>query len=245
MTQNCIKSSILFSSKIFSYAPTYYTGPNPPSYQSGILPRYQSVDGIDFIANSCLENTINLDFLIILISILIITLLIRQKYGREKLLSILILILITFIIFKMSSLYAMSILLPFCSFDIDFRDSFEWELNSYRDKPKISYLLIQTLTRDITKLLDSLTDDENYSMSLSFISSYKEWKDNKEKVDPIWIDNAIIINRESDPILITQFIINTLDKKGYFITNWLFKDSEINSKDPAILTVTTPIKVII
>jgi hypothetical protein len=35
-----------------SYAPTYYTGSNPPFYQSGTLPRYQSVETI----NCMLEN---------------------------------------------------------------------------------------------------------------------------------------------------------------------------------------------
>ena len=140
-------------------------------------------------------------------------------------------------------LYNFSLLIPFSSFDIDFRDSFEWKFDSYRVKPKISYLKLQTLTGDIIKLLDSLEDNENYSMSLSYISSWKEWQDNKEKLHPLFIDNAIIVNKESDPLLITQFIMDTLDEKGYFITNWLFKDSSINSMDPVILTVTVRIKV--
>jgi len=154
------------------------------------------------------------------------------------------LLIIGFIFFKYSktnSLYTISI--PFSSFDIDFRDSFDWKIDSYRDKPVISYLKVQTLTKDMKKLLDSLEDNENFSMSLSFISSYKEWKENKKKVHPLFINDAIIINKESDPILITQFIMNTLDSKGYFITNWLFKDTSINSMDPVILTVIVRIKV--
>lgn len=129
----------------------------------------------------------------------------------------------------------------FSSFEIDFRDSFEWELKLYLDKPRISYLKIQTLTADMIKLLNSLKHDVNYSMSLSYISSYEIWKDNKENVDPLFIDNAIIINKESDPILITQFIMNMLDEKGYFITDWLNKDSSINSMDPVIVIVIVPI----
>jgi len=154
------------------------------------------------------------------------------------------LILIVLIKFwLMKSLYSMSILIPFSLFDIDFRDSFEWKFNSYRVKPKISYLKIQTLTQDIIDLLDSLEDNTNFSMSLSFISSYKEWQDNKERIHPLFIDDAIIINKESDPILITQFIMNRLDDKGYFMTNWLFKDTSINKMDPVILTVTVSINV--
>jgi hypothetical protein len=56
-----------------SYPPTYYTGPNPPFYQSGTLPYYQSVDGINI--NSCLENSINLDFILIIIAFLVLTIL--------------------------------------------------------------------------------------------------------------------------------------------------------------------------
>ena len=91
--------------------------------------------------------------------------------------------------------------------------------------------------------MNSLNDDENYSMSLSFISSYNEWQENKVKIDPLFIDDAIIINKESDPILITQFIMKRLDDKGLFITDWLLKDSSINSMDPVILTVIVAIKV--
>jgi hypothetical protein len=156
------------------------------------------------------------------------------------------LLIIGFIFFKYlktNSLYTMSILIPFSLFEIDFRDSFEWKFNSCRVKPVISYFKIQTLAKDIIELLNSLKDDENYSMSLSFISSYNEWQENKVKIHPLFIDDAIIINKESDPILITQFIMKRLDDKGLFITDWLFKDSSINSMDPVILTIIVPIKV--
>jgi hypothetical protein len=147
------------------------------------------------------------------------------------------------IFWKRNSLYSMLLMIPFSTFDIDFRDSFEWEFNSYRVKPMISYLKLQTLTKDIDLLLVSLLDDVNYSMSLSFISSYKEWEKDKGKNNPLFIDDAIIINKESDSLLITQFIIEKLDKKGYFITNWLLNDYSLNSMDPVILTVTVAIKV--
>jgi len=207
--------------RITSLAPTYQTGVLPPSYRSGTLPYYQSVDG--FI--NCPLELHSWDLTLLLIFLYIIGFIITIKY------------------FKMMVLYNFSLLIPFSSFDIDFRDSFEWKFDSYRVKPKISYLKLQTLTGDIIKLLDSLEDNENYSMSLSYISSWKEWQDNKEKLHPLFIDNAIIVNKESDPLLITQFIMDTLDEKGYFITNWLFKDSSINSMDPVILTVTVRIKV--
>lgn len=203
---------------IQSLAPSYQTGIVPPSYRSAILPPYQSVDRL----NCPLElNSWDFSLLLILIFLLIIWI----------------------IYLKTNSLNAMSTLIPFSFFDIDFRDSFEWKLNSCGVKPKISYLKIQNLTEDIIKLLISLKDDENYSMSLSFISSYKDWEVDKEKVHPLFIDDAIIVNKDSDPILITQFIMNRLNDKFYFVTNWLIKDSSINSMDPVILTVTVPIKV--
>jgi len=204
------------------------TGNTPPGY-SQIT---------DTFINCPLENNI-LDFawlILFFTSILIITLLIR-KYGK------LLLILIFNFVIHQESVYSISFLIPFSFFEIDFRESFEWKFDSYRVKPKISYLNLQTLTHDIISLLNSLNEDKNYSMSLSFISSYKEWKDNKENVHPLFIDDAIIINKESDPILITQFIMNRLNDKGLFITNWLFKDDSINRLDPVILTVTVGIKI--
>lgn len=227
--------------RVSTLAPTYNSGP-VPSYRSGTLPPpYESMD--NFI-NSPLELELSditpwVIFLLIFIAFII-------KFKNKWNICIIILILTWFIIIYglfMNSLYAMSILIPFSFFEIDFRDSFEWEIKSYRDKPKISYLKIQNLTEDIIKLLNSLNDDENYSMSLSFISSYKEWKVNKKNVCPLFVDDAIIINKESDPIIITSFIMNKINDKGYFVNNWLFKERLINSMDTTIITVTTTIKI--
>ena len=212
---------------------------------SGSLPSYHSV-----YINSVSENGINLDYILWLVLFLIISVLIinfKNNFYKNKILSkFIVLYSLCFIFFFMliswKSLYAMAILIPFCSFDIDFRDSFEWKLFPGVSKHEISYLKIQTLTRDITKMLDTLTDDENYSMSLSFISSYKDWQANKEKVDPIWIDDAIIINRESDPILITQFIMNGIHKERLLKSDWL-DNYLINLMDPVILIVIVRIKV--
>jgi len=74
---------------------------------------------------------------------------------------------------------------PFSTFEIDFRDSFDWKFNSYKVKPTISFMKLQTLTKDIDLLLLSLLDDVNYSMSFSFISSYKEWEQDKENNPPL------------------------------------------------------------
>jgi len=116
-------------------------------------------------------------------------------------------------------------------------------MNTYRVKPIISYLKIQTLTKDIANLLDSLEDETNFSMSFSFISSYKQWEEYKELLVPLHVNDAIIVNRESNPIVITQFIMESLDKKGYFISDWLLNYELINKMDPVILTVTVAIKI--
>lgn len=159
---------------------------------------------------------------------------------------LILLVLIAFIIFKywiLNSFYDMSIMIPFSFFEIDYRDSFEWEFNSYRVKAKISYLKIQTLTQDLISLLNSLKEDENYSMSLSFILSYKKWKDDKKNNSPLFIDDAIIVNKESDTVLITQFIMSSLNEKDLFLNKALFNDNSINTMEPVILTVMVPIKV--
>nr|YP_009487204.1 hypothetical protein [Russula abietina]AWB36106.1 hypothetical protein [Russula abietina] len=223
------------------YAPPRFSHLTANTATRNTPPGYSQIT--DNLINCPLENTINLDFvwlILFLTSILIFTLLFI-KYGKLKLVLILKLILI--FVIHLESEYSISFLIPFSFFEIDFRDSFEWKFDSYRDKPKISYLMIQTLTKDIKSLLNSLNDEKNYSMGLSFISSYKEWENNKEKIYPLFLDNAIIINKESDPILLTQFIMNTLNYKGLFTTNWLFKHNSINSMDPVILTVVVAIKI--
>lgn len=48
-------------SHYYDRVPTFYSG-NPPSYRTGTLPSYQSVDR--FYINSCLENSINLDYIL-------------------------------------------------------------------------------------------------------------------------------------------------------------------------------------
>lgn len=210
---------------------SHYTNFNsiyPPSYRSGILPSYQSeilpLYENGYNIHCCLEyDYLNINF-IFLISIFL-TLFLFLKYVN------------------FSPEFNIMNLIPFSFFDIDYRDSFEWELKHNTTKPIISYLMIQNLTNDIQILLNSLNHNENYSMSLSYISSYEIWKDNKEKIVPLFVDNAIIINKESDSILITQFIMNVLNEKGYFITDWLFKDSSINLLDPVILSVIAPINV--
>lgn len=67
-------------------------------------------------------------------------------------------------------------------------------------------------------------------------------RDDKEKINPIWIADAIIINRESDPVLITQFIMNGINNQGLLKSDW-WDSSLINLSDPVILIVTIRIKV--
>jgi len=230
---------------------------NPPFYRSGTLPHYQSVDGINI--NCCLENNINLEIILLIFIFLCFLILWRMrnnpwfKYFVEKFLMIqeveiriLSIVLAIYLINKLifyNSLYSISILIPFSFFEIDFRDSFEWKFDSYKVKPMISYIKLQNLTKDVNSLLLSLVDDVNYSMGLSFISSYKEWEKDQRENHPLLIEDAIIINKESDSLLISQFIMENLDKKGYFISDWLFKDHSLNTMDPVILIVTVPIKV--
>ena len=48
---------------------------------------------------------------------------------------------------------------------------------------------------------------------------------------------------KSDPVLLTQFIMQSLNEKGLFLTKWFFRDDIINKIDPVILTVTVAINV--
>ena len=136
--------------------PTYYSGqPAPSYYTGGNPPSFNSVDRI----NCWLEN--------------------ENIFNSYFTFLIFIIIIFTIIFFKINSLYSMLLMIPFSTFEIDFRDSFEWKFNSYKVKPTISFMKLQSLTKDIDLLLLSLLDDNNYSMSFSFISSYKEWEKDK------------------------------------------------------------------
>lgn len=199
----------------YSSAPTYYSGVN----YSSTLPSYHTVD--NNIINCCLENEniINQDIIFWLITFLIINLIISTINLKNS-----------FIFYS---------LIPFSSFNIDFRDAFDWKLKHSRLHPQISYLNIQNLTIDLIDLLNSLPENENFSMGLSYISSYKEWKD--KNINAIYLEHPIIVNKESDPFLITQFIMETLNKER--IIDRFLDDDFINFADPVILTVIAPIEI--
>jgi hypothetical protein len=55
------------------------------------------------------------------------------------------------------------------------------------------------------------------------------------------LEDPIIVNKESDPFLITQFIMESLNKKR-IIDRFLDVDF-INLADPVILTVIVPIEI--
>lgn len=233
-----------------SNVPSYSTGNygRPPTYLSGnsTLPSYQPIDRLNI--NSSLENGINLDYILWIILFLIIfyfLLRIIQSRVRYEVIRIISILVIIFILFNNFSLISFSttLVIPFSVFNIDFRDSFEWKFNSWKVKPIISYFKLQTLTKDLDSLLFSLEDNINYSMSFSFIRSYTKWNSDKLKNNPILIEDAIIVNRESDLLLITDFIMFNLDDNGLFISNSLLKDFSINTIDPLILVVTVPISV--
>lgn len=219
------------------------SGNSLPGYSvsGNSAPRYS-----DYYINCVLENNINFKIIFLILIVIVILWIIWKKYLKMiikiRILWILIFIFIMNSLIHHNSIGEMVILFLFSLFKIDFRDTYQWNINSLREGSIISYLKIQTLSGDIESLLNSLKDDVNYSMSLSFISSYKEWKDNKN-VSPLFISDDIIVNIKSNSILITQHIMDQLDEKGYFISNWLFKDDFINKIDSSILKAVVPISI--
>lgn len=246
-------------SNLYSKIPSIWSGTPPsygriPSYWSGTPPSYHTMDRLNI--NCCLEKNINqyfneilwLIFLSIIIAFIIYFIIYFKQtktsvFSNKLSLLILTVFCTNLLMNSLDVIYAMTLLFPFSVFDVDYRDSFEWKVNSFRVKPIISYLKLLKLTEDITKLLNSLDHEENYSLGLSFIHNYTLWIDNKELLNPLFIDDPIIINKESDPTLITQFIMNNLNDKCYFISDSLKYDSKINSIDSVILAVCVPIKV--
>jgi hypothetical protein len=114
-------------------------------------------DGINI--NCCLENNINLEIILLVFIFLCFLILWRMRNNpwfnnfierflliHQVEIRILWIVLAAYFLNKLLfnySLYSMSVLIPFSVFDIDFRDSFEWKLISYRYKPLISYLSLK------------------------------------------------------------------------------------------------------
>lgn len=145
---------------------------------------------------------------------------------------IIFIIMILFIIYDNSTPHnsLTSLLLPFCQNKVDYVHDFKIKsLDIYYEKGSI--LFLPTLTVEITTLLESLSDSENYWSSICFyphISGY-----NNEAGIKMWIDDPIIINKDSNPLLLTKFIMNRLN----LMIDLYYLDDSIFNSDQSIIVI--------
>jgi hypothetical protein len=96
-------------------------------------------------------------------------------------------------------------------------------------------LLLNNLTRDLTIFLENLNETDNYWASFSFypdIAVYNE-------IPKMHICDPILINRDSSPLLLTNFIMNRLN---LMIDSYCLDDSLLNSKKSIIIVQFTEIE---
>jgi len=132
--------------------------------------------------------------------------------------------------------YLISLLPPFCLDKIHYVHDFQIKsINFFEQKGSILYL--NTLTRDLTIFLDNLSENDNYWISLTFypdISGYA----NEEGIKLV-ISDPILINKESNSLLLTKFIMNRLN---LMIDSYYLDDSIINNKNSVVIIKYTEIE---
>jgi hypothetical protein len=157
------------------------------------------------------------------------------KWNIIRLVSI---ILILYLSYKNldQNIYSISLLIPFSKDKISF--AHEFEINSLSIyKLRHSVLFINDLTGDLIDFIDSLNEDDNYWISLSFYPTITGY--NIDDGMQLFISDPILINKDSDPLLLTQFIMDRLNR---MIDFYYLDDSIINNNDGIIIIKFTEIE---
>ena len=132
------------------------------------------------------------------------------------------------------SSYLLSLLTPFSVDKIHFVHDFDIKhLNIYGERK--SMLLLKDLTKDLTDFLDNLNKADNYWASLSFYPDIVVYNEGTQ----MHLCDPILINRDSSPLLLTNFIMSRLN---LMIDSYYLDDSIINTKDAIIIVQFTEIE---
>jgi hypothetical protein len=156
------------------------------------------------------------------------------KWNIIRLVSI---ILILYLSYKNldQNIYSISLLIPFSQNKISFVHEFEINsLSIYKVRHTVLY--INDLTWDLTEFINHLNEDDSYWISLSFYPTITGY--NIDDGMQLFISDPILINKESNPLLLTQFIMDRLHK---MIDFYYLDDSIINNNDAIIIIKFTEI----
>jgi hypothetical protein len=157
------------------------------------------------------------------------------KWNIIRLVSI---ILILYLSYKNldQTIYLTSLLIPVSKNEISYAHDLEVKSFNFHETRK-TVLFINDLTGDLTDFINSLNEDDNYWVSFSFYPTITGY--NIDDGMQLFISDPILINKDSNPLLLTQFIMDRLHK---MIDFYYLDDSIINNNDGIIIIKFTEIE---
>jgi hypothetical protein len=201
----------------------------PPSYRSETLPYYQSVDGINI--NCCLENSINLNYILWLILFFIFLLTIRKFQNMILSISLnphsrwLQIILIIFILYYNSRdiLISSALMLPLSISRISYINDLDVPAFTDFESEKIE-IFSQFTVKETTDFLNKLEDNESFIVEIGFIPNIALWDIDAPQM---LLSKAFLINKNSSSTTINKFIMDRLD----YMVDYYYLDDTILQKE--------------
>jgi hypothetical protein len=134
------------------------------------------------------------------------------------------------------SIYLMSLLTPFSKDKIHYAHDFEIKsLNFYQERSTILYL--NDLKSDLNDFISNLDENNDFWLSFCFYPDLAIY--NIDNGMRLYICDPILVNRDSDPLLLSKFITNRLD---IMIDFYYLDDSIFDSEDAVIIAKFTEIE---
>jgi hypothetical protein len=127
------------------------------------------------------------------------------------------------------SIYSISLLIPLSKDKIHYAHDFEVKsINIYQERSTILYL--NDLKSDLNDFICNLDENNNFWISISFYPDLVVY--NIYDGMKLYICDPILVNRDSDPLLLSQFITTRLQR---MIDFYYLDDSIIDNKDSVLI----------
>lgn len=157
------------------------------------------------------------------------------KWNIIRLISIIMIFYLTIRNFD-QSIYLMSLLIPLSKDKIHYVHDFEIKsLNFYQERSTILYL--NDLKSDLNDFICNLDENNDFWVSISFYPDLVVY--NIDDGMKLYICDPILVNRDSDPLLLSQFITTRLQR---MIDFYYLDDSIIDNKDSVLIVKFTEIE---
>ena len=127
------------------------------------------------------------------------------------------------------SIYSISLLIPLSKDKIHYAHDFEVKsINIYQERSTILYL--NDLKSDLNDFICNLDENNNFWISISFYPDLVVY--NIDDGMKLYICDPILVNRDSDQLLLSQFITTRLQR---MIDFYYLDDSIIDNKDSVLI----------